>query len=175
MQSITSIDGVDTVRGPRVIASVATLSEQRGDIIARLERLPFSHLHLRVAAILSVGTFFDAFDAICIATALTVIFTTLHIGFFDAGLVFSSAYVGQFLGAWGFGLLSERYGRKNTFVAALFLFGVLSIATAFAWDLQSLVAIRVVQGLGLGGEIPVAAVLINEMLRSRKRGRVSVI
>jgi putative MFS transporter len=175
MQSITSIDSVDAVRGLRVVASVATLSEQRSDIIARLERLPFSRLHLRVAAILSVGTFFDAFDAICIATALTVIFTTLHIGFFDAGLVFSSAYVGQFVGAWGFGLLSERYGRKNTFVAALFLFGVLSIVTAFAWDLQSLVVIRVVQGLGLGGEIPVAAVLINEMLRSKKRGRVSVI
>jgi putative MFS transporter len=175
MQRITSIDGVDAGRGSRVIASVATLNEQRSDIIARLERLPFSHLHLRVAAILSVGTFFDAFDAICIATALTVIFTTLHIGFFAAGLVFSSAYVGQFVGAWGFGLLSERYGRKNAFVSALFLFGVLSIATALAWDLRSLVVIRVVQGLGLGGEIPAAAVLINEMLRSRRRGRVSMI
>src|SRR6202167_4781428 len=136
MQSITSIEGVDTAPGARGAASMATLSERRGDIIARLERLPFSRLHLRVAAILSVGTFFDAFDAICIATALTVIFTTLHIGFFDAGLVFSSAYVGQFAGAWGFGLLSEQYGRKNAFVSALFLFGVLSIATALAWDLQ---------------------------------------
>lgn len=175
MQSNISIDNVSGNSVGRIGVTSASMSEERSDVIARLERLPFSRLHLRVAAILSVGTFFDAFDAIAIATALTVIFTTLHIGFFDAGLVFSSAYIGQFVGAWGFGVLSERYGRKITFVSALFLFGTLSIATAFAWDLQSLVAIRVVQGLGLGGEIPVAAVLINEMLRSRKRGRVSMI
>jgi len=174
MQSDITANGVAAGQGARVLAP-ATLNEQRGDIIARLERLPLSRLHLRLAAILSIGTFFDAFDAICIAVALTVIFTTLHIGFFDAGLVFSSAYIGQFVGAWGFGLLSERYGRKNAFVTALLLYGVLSIATAFAWNLQSLVAIRVVQGLGLGGEIPAAAVLINEMLRSQKRGRISMI
>jgi len=52
---------------------------------------------------------------------------------------------------------------------------VLSMATALAWNLESLVVIRVVQGLGLGGEIPAAAVLINEMLRSRKRGQISMI
>lgn len=160
--------------GTRAVPS-ATLNAQRGDVIARLERLPFSRLHLRLAAILSIGTFFDAFDAICIAVALTVIFTTLHIGFFSAGLVFSSAYVGQFIGAWGFGFLSERYGRKNAFIWALLLYGILSMATALAWNLESLVVIRVVQGLGLGGEIPAAAVLINEMLRSQKRGKISMI
>ena len=174
MQSDIAVNGAAAGRGARVVGA-ATLTEQRSDIIARLERLPFSRVHLRLAAILSIGTFFDAFDAICIAVALTVIFTTLHIGFFDAGLVFSTAYVGQFLGAWGFGLLSERYGRKTAFVTALFLYGILSIATAFAWNLESLVAIRVVQGLGLGGEIPAAAVLINEMLRSQKRGKISMV
>lgn len=173
MQSDLTVNEVASGAGVRAVP-LATLTAQRGDIIARLERLPFSRLHLRLAAILSIGTFFDAFDAICIAVALTVIFTTLHIGFFDAGLVFSSAYIGQFIGAWGFGFLSERYGRKNAFIWALLLYGVLSMATALAWNLQSLVVIRVVQGLGLGGEIPAAAVLINEMLRSQKRGRISM-
>ncbi|HEX3972100.1 MAG TPA: MFS transporter, partial [Stellaceae bacterium] len=116
VETMTAAGGIDSVPS-------ATLNAQRGDVIARLERLPFSRLHLRLAAILSIGTFFDAFDAICIAVALTVIFTTLHIGFFSAGLVFSSAYVGQFLGAWGFGFLSERYGRKNAFIWALLLYG----------------------------------------------------
>lgn len=151
------------------------LTAQRSDIVARLERLPFSRTHFRVAAILSAGTFFDAFDGICIATALTVIFTSLHIGFMNTGLVFSSSYMGQFVGAWVFGVISERYGRKIAFVSSLFIFGVLSIATALAWNFSSLIAIRVVQGLGLGGEIPAAAVLINEMLRSRRRGRIGVI
>ncbi|HWE73619.1 MAG TPA: MFS transporter [Stellaceae bacterium] len=168
VETMTAAGGIDSV-------PAATLNAQRGDVIARLERLPFSRLHLRLAAILSIGTFFDAFDAICIAVALTVIFTTLHIGFFSAGLVFGSAYAGQFAGAWGFGFLSERYGRKNAFIWALLLYGILSMATALAWNLESLVTIRVVQGLGLGGEIPAAAVLINEMLRSQKRGKISMI
>ena len=44
---------------------------------------------------------------ITIAVALAVIFTTLHIGFVNAGLLISAAYVGQFIGAWVFGYLSE--------------------------------------------------------------------
>jgi MFS transporter, putative metabolite:H+ symporter len=156
-------------------AMPASLADQRSDIIARIERLPFSRFHFRVASILAVGTFFDAFDSICIAIALAVIFTTLHIGFFNAGLLLSSGFVGQFFGAWIFGFLSERWGRKIAFVAAIGLFGVLSVAIAFAWSLESLVAIRVVQGLGLGGEVPVAAALFNEFLRAEKRGQVTTI
>ncbi len=174
MQSDLTI-GVAGRISENIDANAASLAEQRSDVIARLERLPFSPFHFRVTAILSVGTIFDAFDAICIATALTVIFTSLHIGFFNAGLLFSSAYVGQFLGAWAFGFISESYGRKTAFVSALFLFGVLSMATALTWDLQSLVAMRMIQGLGLGGEIPAAAVLLNELLRSQKRGRIAMI
>ena len=150
MQSDLTI-GVAGRISENIDANAASLAEQRSDVIARLERLPFSPFHFRVTAILSVGTIFDAFDAICIATALTVIFTSLHIGFFNAGLLFSSAYVGQFIGAWAFGFISESYGRKTAFVSALFLFGVLSMATALTWDLQSLVALRVIQGLGIFG------------------------
>ncbi len=146
----------------------------RSEIIARLERLPFSRFHWKLAAILGVGTFFDAFDALAIAVALTVVFTTLHIGFMNAGFLISAAYVGQFVGAWAFGYLSERWGRKPAFVVALALFGVLSVATAFAWDFHSLMVLRLVQGLGLGGEVPVAGALFNEYLRTANRGRVAL-
>jgi len=157
------------------VGAVSTATaQQRSEIVARIERLPFSRAHWHIASILSVGTFFDAFDAICIATALTVIFTSLHIGFFNAGILISAAYVGQFVGAWVFGFMSESYGRKIAFIISIFLFGVLSIATAFAWDFQSLVTLRVIQGLGLGGEVPVAAALFNEFLRTEKRGRIAL-
>lgn len=148
---------------------------RRSEILARLERLPFSRFHLRLAAILGVGTFFDAFDALTIATALAVVFTTLHINFLYAGVLISTAYVGQFIGAWIFGYLSEAYGRKFAFITALLLFGVMSVATAFAWDFQSLVICRIVQGLGLGGEVPVAGALFGEYLRTTNRARIGLI
>lgn len=148
---------------------------RRSEILARLERLPFSRFHLRLAAILGVGTFFDAFDALTIATALAVIFTTLHINFLNAGLLISAAYVGQFIGAWIFGYLSETYGRKFAFITSLFVFGLMSVATAFAWDFQSLVICRIIQGLGLGGEVPVAGALFGEYLRTTNRARIGLI
>jgi MFS transporter, putative metabolite:H+ symporter len=153
---------------------VASL-DRRSRLIARLERQPFSPFHLHLASILAVGTFFDAFDAITIAVALTVIFTALHIGFVNAGFLISAGYVGQFVGAWAFGYWSETYGRKIAFVTSMALFGVLSIATAFAWDFHSLLVLRLVQGFGLGGEVPAAAALFNEYLRARNRGRVALI
>lgn len=162
-----------SVAGTDSIAAEDSL--RRSEIVARLERLPFSRFHLRLAAILGVGTFFDAFDALTIAVALAVIFTTLHIGFMNAGLLISAAYVGQFAGAWIFGYLSETYGRKPAFIVSLLLFGLLSIATAFAWDFQSLLILRMAQGLGLGGEVPVAGALFNEYLRSSNRGRVGLL
>jgi len=162
------------MRGTLTAEASAAL-ERRSEIIARLERLPFSRFHWKLAAILGVGTFFDAFDALTIAVALTVVFTTLHIGFMNAGFLISAAYVGQFIGAWAFGYLSEKYGRKPAFVIALLLFGVLSVATAFAWDFHSLLVLRLVQGLGLGGEVPVAGALFNEYLRTANRGRVALI
>jgi MFS transporter, putative metabolite:H+ symporter len=149
--------------------------DRRSEIIARLERLPWSRFHLRLAAILGVGTFFDAFDSLAIGVALAVVFNTLHISFLNTGLLISAAYVGQFIGAWFFGYLSEVYGRKPAFIGSLLLFGIMSIATAFAWNFQSLLVLRLVQGLGLGGEVPVAGALFNEFLRSRNRGRISLI
>lgn len=162
-----------SITGDESAASVDVA--RRSAILARLERLPFSRFHFRLAAILGVGTFFDAFDALTIATALAVVFNVLHISFLNAGLLISAAYVGQFIGAWIFGYLSESYGRKFAFITSLLLFGILSVATAFAWDFQSLVICRIVQGLGLGGEVPVAGALFGEYLRTANRARIGLI
>jgi len=145
------------------------------DVVARLERLPFSRFHLRLAALLGVGTFFDAFDSVAIAVALTVIFTTLHIGFVNAGLLISAAFVGQFLGAVTIGYLSELFGRRLTYVIALGSFGLFSILAAVSWSFESLLIIRLLEGLGLGAAIPVSASLFNEWIRGGTRGRVFTI
>lgn len=154
---------------------IAAQADVRSEIIARLERLPFSRFHLRLAAILGVGTFFDAFDAQIIGIVMPVIGATLHIGLTNVGMVISAAFIGQFIGAWAFGYLSEAVGRKPAFVIALLIFGTMSIASAFAWNFQSLALMRVVQGLGLGGEVPLAGALFGEYLRSANRGRVALI
>src|SRR6202163_381081 len=51
------------------------------------------------------------------------------------------------------------------------LFAVMSLVCAFAWDYDSLLVFRTIQGIGLGGEVPVAAVFISELARAQGRGR----
>jgi putative MFS transporter len=80
-------------------------------LVGRAERLPITGLHRRVMIILGFGTFFDAFDTLAIASALTVIFSSLHIDFVATGALIGAGYVGQLIGALLFGVLSEVWGR----------------------------------------------------------------
>ena len=52
------------------------------------------------------------------------------------------------------------------------MFGTLSIAAALAWSFESLLVIRLIQGVGLGAEVPVAGALFNEYVRGQTRGTV---
>lgn len=144
-------------------------------IVARAERVPFSRLHLKVAAILGAGTFFDAYDGLAMASALSVAFTSLHISFVNAGVLLGTAYLGQFAGAIMVGILADRYGRKLSFILAIAWFGVFAFASAASVDFSSLLWLRIVQGIGLGAEIPAAAALFSELLNRQARGRNYII
>ena len=141
------------------------------EIVGRAERLPVTALHRRIMMILGFGTFFDAFDALAIASALTVIFSSLHIDFIATGILIGAGYIGQLVGAVVFGVFSEVWGRKKSFILALSIMGLFSIASALAWNFQSLALSRALLGVGLGGEAPIAGTMIAELLQREKRGR----
>ncbi|MEV6756686.1 MFS transporter [Streptomyces sp. NPDC051214] len=144
---------------------------QGGELLARWERLPFTSAHRRAFQILGAGTFFDSFDTVALAVTLTAVTSTLDIGLGEAGLLISAGYIGQIAGALGLGFASERYGRRPVFLAAMALFGAAALLAAGAWSGLSLGLFRLVQGIGLGAEVPVAAALFNELVRGRARGR----
>src|SRR5262245_63601018 len=83
----------------------------------------------------------------------------------------SASFVGQLVGALLFGWIAERYGRMPAMIWSIALFAVMSLVCAFAWDYNSLLMFRVIQGIGLGGEVPVAAVFISELAKAKGRGR----
>jgi MFS transporter, putative metabolite:H+ symporter len=141
------------------------------DIVARLERLPTSWWHVKTRIIVGVATFFDAFDALAIATVLPVIVPLWKIAPPQIGLLISAGFLGQLIGALLFGWIAERFGRMTAMVWSIALFAVMSLVCAFAWDYNSLLAFRTIQGIGLGGEVPVAAVFISELAKAKGRGR----
>ncbi len=163
-----------STRGPDT-GGVPTSTSSARLIAARLDRIPPNSFHGRLAGLLAVGAFFDAFDAVSIAVMLSVITDYFHIGFADAGLIVSAGYVGQLSGALIAGALAEKLGRRKAFIYSLVAFGLLSIGAALAWSYTSLLMFRMVQGLGLGAEVPLGATLMNEFLSRRHRGRIGLI
>jgi putative MFS transporter len=140
-------------------------------IVARLERLPTSWWQVKARIIVGVATFFDAFDALAIASVLPVIAPAWKLTPPQIGLMISAGFLGQLAGALLFGWIAERYGRMTAMIWSIALFSVMSLVCALAWDYNSLLVFRIVQGIGLGGEVPVAAVFISELARAQGRGR----
>lgn len=157
----------------------ASLSNDRishaiSQISSRIERLPFTSWQVKALATISALTFFDAFDALTIAFALPVLITTWSIKPQYIGLLISAGFLGQMLGAIGFGRVAERIGRLRTMVIAALMFSILSLCCAVSWSYTSLLILRIIQGFGLGGEVPVAATYLNEIIGAKTRGKFSL-
>jgi MFS transporter, putative metabolite:H+ symporter len=159
------------------VAAKATANEAHSvaaaEIAARIERLPFSSWHVRLVSVVGIAHFLDAFDSLAIALVLPVLIEIWHLSPSRIGFVLSTGYIGQMVGAIGLSWLSERFGRLRVLRLALGIMAIFSVATAFAGSYLTFLILRVVQGLGLGGEVPVAATLVNEMTPTRFRGRVT--
>ena len=144
------------------------LTEQT--IAARLERLPYSRWHVRITVILGVAIFFDSFDSLAIAYVLPVIIRDWSIAPEKVGALLSIANFGQAIGAFAFGWIAERVGRVPAVRITIALYAVMSFACAFAQSYDQLFWFRFVEGIGLGGEIPIASSYISEILRAQRRG-----
>ena len=133
--------------------------------------MPFTRWHLRARVIMGSATFFDAFDALSLAFVLPVLVRLWGITPVQIGWLIATGYLGQFAGALLFGGLAERYGRVPSAAGATALMSVMSLACALAGSFPALLVLRLVQGIGVGGEMPVAAVYINELSKAHGRGR----
>ena len=149
----------------------ATSPGSADNVAARIERLPTSWWHVKTRIIVGVATFFDAFDALAIATVLPVLVPLWKLTPPQIGVLISAGFLGQLIGALLFGWIAERFGRMPAMIWSIALFAVMSFVCGFAWDYNSLLVFRLIQGIGLGGEVPVAAVYISELTRAQHRGR----
>ncbi len=114
---------------------------------------------------------FDSWDSIAIAYVMPSLVKEWGLGPATSGTLISSGYIGQFLGAMLLGSLAERFGRLPVFTVSVGIMGALALACAFAPNYEILFAIRLVQGLAIGGAIPVAISYVNELAPTQTRGR----
>ncbi|MBV9261576.1 MAG: MFS transporter [Pseudolabrys sp.] len=138
---------------------------------ARLDRLPVSSFHYRIFWLVGAGMFFDGYDLYVaggvLASTIQSKFSTL-----PQNLQFISlTFVGMTLGALITGFVGDKYGRRFTYQINLLVFGIASIAAAFAQDMTQLIICRFVPGLGLGAEIVVGYSTLTEFVPPKLRGR----
>jgi len=77
------------------------------------------------------------------------------------------------IGAFVFGWLAERFGRRPVLMADIILFSVFELASGFAPTITSLLVLRFLFGIGMGGEWGLGASLVMESIPARLRGPVS--
>ncbi|HEY9107050.1 MAG TPA: MFS transporter [Roseateles sp.] len=89
------------------------------------------------------------------------------------GPVLSAALFGLAAGALLAGPVADRLGRKRVLTTAVLVFGLATVASAFAADLTQLSVLRFVTGLGLGAAMPNAVTLMSEYCPTSRRSTLT--
>lgn len=121
-----------------------------------------------VSTVLGFGL--DFYNILILAFLMGAIQKSLGITLTEAGIITTVTLIGSVLGGIIFGWLGDRIGRKNSLMLTLALFSLGAIASAFAWDFNSLLVLRTITGIGLGGEWGAGIVLFNEVWDKNRRG-----
>ena len=128
-----------------------------------------------VAIVVSIATFMEVLDTTIANVALRYISGGLAIGPDQAAWVVTSYLVANSIILCASSWIAKVFGRRNFFIACLLLFTISSVACGVAWDLDSLLFFRVLQGLAGGGMTPVAQSILASAFPPAKRGQAFAI
>src|SRR5580704_5193049 len=138
---------------------------------ARLDRLPISSFHKRIFFLIGAGMFFDGYDLYVGTNVLGAVVQSKFATLDQVPQFISLTFLGLTLGSLLTGFIGDRYGRRFTYQFNLMIFGLASLAAAFAPDMTTLNILRFVMGLGLGAEIVVGYSTLTEFVPPASRGR----
>jgi EmrB/QacA subfamily drug resistance transporter len=131
----------------------------------------FTHRQiLTILAGLMMGMFLAALDQTIVSTAIRTIGDDLH-GLSVQAWVTTAYLITSTISTPLYGKLSDNYGRKPFYLAAISIFIVGSAASAFATSMYMLAAFRAFQGLGAGGLLSLALAIIGDIVAPRERAR----
>jgi len=146
-----------------------------GFVGAALDDAKISPLHRRVFGLIAAGYFVDVIDYTIFGSLVPFILKSGFASAAEAALIGSATIFGVALGTAAQGEFSDRFGRRFVYQFNLLLFGVFTILGAFAPSVTLLIVCRVIAGLGLGAEQPLAFAYAGEYAPKRIRGRILAI
>jgi DHA2 family multidrug resistance protein len=124
-----------------------------------------------IAVVVALAVFMEVLDTTIANVALPYIAGGLGVSQDEASWVVTTYLVANAIIVTATGFLPQRFGRKSFFLASLGLFTLSSVLCGMAWNLQSLLLFRILQGLGGGGMVPVAQSILADSFPPEKRGQ----
>ena len=128
--------------------------------------------HYLVFSLIAAGYFFDVSNFIVFGVLVPDMIQTHFATAPEIASIGFAQLLGLFIGTTGQGQFTDRFGRKAVYQFNLLLFGVFTVASAFAPDFFWLAIFRFIAGIGLGAEQPLCFAYAGEYSPKRIRGRV---
>ena len=140
-----------------------------------LEEAPLNRFHKRLAVYSAGGPFLDGYILSIIGVALIQITPALHLSTSGQGLVGAATLVGMFVGGFVGGVLTDRFGRQALYTWDLVALILCSIAQFRVESATALVLLRMLIGVAVGADYPIATSLLVEFTPRRYRGPLLVV
>ena len=124
-----------------------------------------------IAVLVALATFMEVLDTTIVNVALPYIAGGMGVSEDEASWVVTTYLVANAVILTASSFMARLLGRKPFFIACLALFTASSLLCAMAWNLQSLLLFRILQGIGGGGMVPVAQSILADSFPPEKRGQ----
>lgn len=135
----------------------------------KFDDIRFSSIHRRIMLWGSGGPFLDGYVLVIIGVALHQLTPILKLDAQWIGLLGAGTLAGLFIGTSLFGYISDRVGRRKIFLVDIAAIGLISIATMFVSTPVELLVMRVLIGIVIGADYPIATSMITEFSSTRQR------
>ena len=140
-------------------------------LASRLDVLPVRGWHWYLMAMCFLALMFDSFDTRTVANVLPKLVREWGINDAQIGLIASAGFFGMLVGAIVFGFIADMIGRLKVFAIALVWYSLFTGSLALTKNFHQIIVMRFIEGLGLGGILPVAASYLAEYIPSKRRGQ----
>jgi AAHS family 4-hydroxybenzoate transporter-like MFS transporter len=142
------------------------------DVSAIIEQQKLGRFLIGLVLVSWIITFFDGLDSNLISFAAPYFGSQYHLSKIQLGNIFSMGLFGTMVGGFALSYLGDRIGRRPVVVFATAAFGILTICFALANSYGSLFTLRFIDGLPLGGMLPLAWALNIEYAPKRYRSTI---
>lgn len=139
-----------------------------------IDRVGLGKFQYKLMAICGAGWAADAMEVLLISFALPAIRQEWGLTTAQAGLLGTAIFLGMLAGAWFWGTISDRIGRKLGFILTVLIDSGFGLLSALSPNFTILVLLRALTGFGVGGTLPVDYAIFAEYLPRQKRGRYLV-